>query len=92
MTQFPLTARGEFVDAGHMAQKAWQRLRSRMADFTAAQTELHERMMLMNRPWEEDLLHWAYEDGRWQLHGELLPPPGRRYSVTRRGWCLGRSQ
>jgi hypothetical protein len=56
-----------------------------LRDFLAVQVELHERMALRDRPWEEDLLHWS-ADGR--LHGSIPPPPGRR-SVTRGGWCNG---
>jgi hypothetical protein len=57
-----------------------------LRDFLAVQAELHERMGLCDRPWEEELLHWS-ADGR--LHGTLSPPPGRRRSTTRGGWCPG---
>ena len=55
---------------------------------------LRERRRLQERPWEEDLLHWA-KDG--SLHGFLVPPlepegplrvlglvrPSRRLEVAR---------
>jgi hypothetical protein len=63
--------------------RAWRGLR----EFLAVQVELHERAALLNRPWEEEFLHWA-GDGR-ELHGRLLPPPGRGHSTTRSGWCPG---
>jgi hypothetical protein len=56
-----------------------------LRDFLAVQVELHERMALRDRPWEEELLHWS-ADGR--LHGSIPPPRGRR-GVTRGGWCTG---
>jgi hypothetical protein len=60
----------------------WRALRT----FWAGQVELQERLLLINRPWEEELLHWA--DG--ELHGAVAPPAdGRRRSVTGRGWCPG---
>lgn len=55
-------------------------------EFLAVQVELHERAALLDRPWEEEFLHWA--DG-WELHGRLLPPSGLRRSTTRSGWCPG---
>jgi hypothetical protein len=60
----------------------WRTLRR----FWADQLELQERLLLLNRPWEEEFLHWA--DG--ELHGSVPPPAdGRRRSVTGRGWCPG---
>ena len=60
----------------------WRALRA----FWAEQNELQERLLLLNRPWEEEYLHWA--DG--ELHGSVPPPAdGRRRSVTRSGWCPG---
>jgi hypothetical protein len=48
---------------------------------------MRERRSLQDRPWEENLLHWA-KDGT--LHGTLSPPSdGRRRSTTRDGWCPG---
>jgi hypothetical protein len=62
----------------HALRRAW-----------AAQAELHERHLLALCPWEELYLHWApAEDGEPRLHGRYLPPPGRRRSTTRSGWCL----
>lgn len=59
----------------------------RLRQFNADQLELWERLLLLNRPWEEDWLHWGL-DGT--LHGRFPPPRGRgRYSVTSSGWCLG---
>ncbi|WP_433291747.1 hypothetical protein ACQPZQ_02865 [Pseudonocardia sp. CA-142604] len=47
--------------------------------------ELEQRRELLDRPWEEDFLHWA-ADGT--LHGDRIPPIGRRrYSTTSGGWC-----
>lgn len=63
------------------------RFLTRVREFLATQAELSERQSLLNRPWEEDLLHWGL-DGR--LHGTLTPPTtGRRRSTTRSGWCPG---
>ena len=62
-------------------------LRSRwraLQDFWAVQVELQERLVVLNRPWEQELLHWS--DG--ELHGCIQPPAdGRRRSVTAGGWC-----
>jgi hypothetical protein len=59
---------------------AWGALRR----LWAGQVELQERLILLNRPWEEQFLHWS--DG--QLHGTVAPPAdGRRRSVTGQGWC-----
>lgn len=58
-----------------------------MREFLAVQVELRERAALLDRPWEEEFLHWAGE-GR-ELHGRLVPPPGRGRSTTRSGWCPG---
>ena len=55
--------------------------------YYAAYARLHERRELLNRPWEEEFLHYAL-DGK--LHGHLLPPPNSRgHSVTSDGWCPG---
>jgi hypothetical protein len=55
--------------------------------FWAEQKEMSERLSLMERPWEEQYLHWALENGRYVLHGDLAPTTGRRMSTTRGGWC-----
>jgi hypothetical protein len=55
--------------------------------FWAEQAEIHERIVLLNRPWEEDYLHWSGAGAEACLHGQLLPPNDRRHSVTRGGWC-----
>lgn len=48
---------------------------------------MRARRSLADRPWEEDLLHWA-KDGT--LHGHVSPPSdGRRRSTTADGWCPG---
>lgn len=65
-----------------------RRLAARLREFHATQIELHERLLLINRPWEEEFTHWAYEGDHWELHGNLPPPPdGRERSTTRTGWC-----
>jgi hypothetical protein len=52
--------------------------------------ELDERQTLLERPWEEEFLHWARDERGWHLHGHVAPPPRRRTkSVTSRGWCPG---
>jgi hypothetical protein len=67
-------------------KQAWHWLR----DAVEEQSELQERVALLNRPWAEEYLHWSAEG---ELHGSLVPPPGwRRYSVTRSGWCQGRAR
>lgn len=46
---------------------------------------MRERRGLQDRPWEEDLLHWAKDN---TLHGRFTPPAdGRRRSITKDGWC-----
>jgi hypothetical protein len=61
--------------------------------FLADQAELHERLALMNRPWEERFLHWSGDPDSPRLHGSVPPPrDGRRRSVTRGGWCPGLSR
>ena len=52
--------------------------------------ELEERRDLLNRPWEEEFLHWAYDGQQWRLHGHRMPVPGKRgRSITSTGWCPG---
>lgn len=53
--------------------------------------ELHERRDLLNRPWEEEYLHWARDEHGWQLHGRYVPPRRWHCSVTTQGWCLAKS-
>lgn len=62
---------------------------TRLRAFNAAQVEAQERLWLLNRPWEEDMLHWVYDGQKWQLHGHLPPSSRRRHSVTPGGWCPG---
>lgn len=65
-------------------------LLSSVREFLATQAELSERQSLLNRPWEEELLHWSWDGHEWRLHGHLMPPPNRRrHSTTRSGWCPG---
>ena len=70
-----------------------RRIGAFLREFDAEVTELHERQHLLNRPWEEQFLHWAYDGETWHLHGHLTPPDdGRRRSITRSGWCPGLRQ
>lgn len=65
--------------------RRWHRLRA----FFAGQVEIHERLILINRPWQEDRLHWSGDGAHAQLHG-TVPPSGRNQeSVTTGGWCPG---
>lgn len=70
---------------------AWlQTLVARLAAVSAEITELEQRRALLNRPWEEEFLHWAYDGQDWQLHGHRVPDPDKRSpSVTSGGWCPG---
>jgi hypothetical protein len=53
--------------------------------FFADYERVYERRQLLDRPWEEDFLHFAL-DGT--VHGFVAPPEdGRRRSVTADGWC-----
>jgi len=52
----------------------WLRWLGRLRQFNAAQVELQERLLLLNRPWKEESLHWALDSHDWQLHGHLPPP------------------
>jgi hypothetical protein len=61
---------------------------AKLRDLHARQTEIAQRLDLLNRPWEEDMLHWSWNGERWELHGRRSPPPdGRRRSMTDQGWC-----
>jgi len=52
--------------------------------------ELDERLYLVNRPWEEEFLHWARDEHGWHLHGHRVPPSNTRIrSITSTGWCPG---
>ena len=64
-------------------RRAWQALRA----FAAQQRELRERMLLLNRPWESQFLHWSGIGEHAELHGTVAPPRGRRLGVTAGGWC-----
>ena len=56
--------------------------------FLRTQELIYERQLLLNRPWDEEFLHWSWTGERWVLHGHLLPPPGRHpRSTTGDGWC-----
>jgi hypothetical protein len=68
----------------------WARLLAALRNAAADQSELHERMWLLNNPWEEDYLHWVGEGDERRLHGRLPPPAdGRPHSTTPGGWCRG---
>jgi hypothetical protein len=68
--------------------RGWRvRARNWGREFWTGYRELYERQNLLRRPWEEELLHWSFDGQDWQLHGHLDPPPGRRRSTTRSGWC-----
>ena len=60
---------------------------SALARLWAEQKEISERLSLLDRPWEERYLHWAFEGGEYVLHGDLVPSTRRRMSTTRGGWC-----
>jgi hypothetical protein len=58
-----------------------------LRQFYSGYARIHERTSLLNRPWEEEFLHFA-QDG--SLHGHIAPPAGsRQRSVTSDGWCPG---
>lgn len=63
------------------------RILTELREFANTQAELAQRQDLLNRPWEEEYLHWAFDGERWGLHGNLAPPRGRRRSTTGSGWC-----
>jgi hypothetical protein len=60
-----------------------------LREVAADARELEERRALLDRPWEEDFLHWVHDGDGWVLHGYLTPPRGRHTSVTTGGWCPG---
>lgn len=65
-----------------------RRLWTVLREFNATQLELVERQALLDRPWEEDFMHWAHDGQSWHLHGHLVPPhDGRRRGATPEGWC-----
>jgi len=67
-----------------------QSLIQRITTVSAEIRELEQRRDLLNRPWEEEFLHWAYDGHEWRLHGHRIPGPGKRgRSVTSSGWCPG---
>lgn len=73
------------ITAAYLARR---RLWAALRDFNATQIDLAQRQALLDRPWEEDFLHWAHDGKSWQLHGHLVPPAdGRHRSITREGWC-----
>ncbi|GAA2359928.1 hypothetical protein GCM10009854_43550 [Saccharopolyspora halophila] len=54
--------------------------------------EAEERRQLLQRPWEESVLHWSWQGDTWVLHGRYPPPDDCwRYGTTSWGWCQGRS-
>lgn len=66
-----------------------RRLTDRLRDLWITQRELHERRDLLDRPWEEEFLHWAFDGESWRLHGTLMPPTRGRHRTTGSGWCPG---
>jgi hypothetical protein len=69
-----------------MLRRWWRAI----SDAAAECNEASERVWLLNHPWEEEFLHWVGHGESRRLHGHLTPPAnGRRYSVTRGGWCRG---
>ncbi len=73
-----------------MISPLFRRVAKWLHGFSADLRELEERRVLLDRPWEEDFLHWARDEQGWQLHGHFVPPPLRRASsVTSQGWCPG---
>ncbi len=65
----------------------WNAVVERLREVVRNVVELEERRDLLNRPWEEDSLHWG-RDGR--LHGHTMPSAGGRpRGVTSSGWCPG---
>ncbi|GHF24977.1 hypothetical protein GCM10017786_68880 [Amycolatopsis deserti] len=61
------------------------RILAGLREFAATQAELAERRDLLDRPWEEEFLHWT---AGGELHGSVVPPRGRQ-ATTRSGWCPG---
>jgi len=55
-------------------ERVLRHLSDRLREFAELQVELSERRVLLNRPWEEDLLHWAHEGGAQPC----IPRPARR--------------
>ena len=78
-------------DAGGLGVRARRRLGrvfTPLCGFTVPEVEQAERQRLLDRPWEEEFLHWAHDGWRWRLHGHLPPPAdGRRLGTTATGWC-----
>ena len=62
------------------------RLVVNLREFGAVQAELHERRMLAEQPWREELLHWCHDGRQWRLHGDRIPVTAVR-SSSRSGWC-----
>ena len=50
--------------------------------------ELDQRLALLARPWDEELLHWSAGPRGRELHGAFVPPAARA-ACTGRGWCVG---
>ena len=70
-----------------------RRLLAWLRQFVEDYERIYERCELLNRPWEEDFVHWSWNGREWELHGHLAPPPdGRRRSTTADGWCPCRSR
>lgn len=71
---------------------SWSRLRAAVRSIVSEVEEWEERRVLINRPWEEEFLHWVREGDGWHLHGQLPPPRHGCRCPTSGGWCLGRAR
>ncbi|MDT7709420.1 MAG: hypothetical protein QOG20_5027 [Pseudonocardiales bacterium] len=62
---------------------------AKVSQASAAITEVEQRRLLLNRPSEEEFLHWALDEDGPHLHGRFVPQSRRSRSVTSSGWCPG---
>ncbi len=62
---------------------------ARVSQASASISEAEQRRILLNRPWEEEFLHWALDGDGPHLHGRFVPLSRRSRSVTSSGWCPG---
>jgi hypothetical protein len=63
-----------------------RRLWTALKQGTEDQKYLSEKQALLDRPWEEDFLHFGLDGS---IHGRFVPPNNRRLSTTADGWCTG---
>ncbi len=88
--RYGVDSRGDRNWRGHSPSADLAAIRGWLRRVSGEVRELEERRALLDRPWEEEFLHWAHDGRAWHLHGHLTPPPRRRTrSVTSRGWCPG---